>query len=726
MGCKGAGGIARADIRWVTALCLAGALWPRLAHTQNITIDGSLGPAQTLSGPNYTVGAALGQQAGGNLFQSFGAFSLNAGENANFTGPAGVTDILGRVTGGSASTVSGTIQSSVPVANLYLMNPAGITLQSGAALNVTGDFRATTANYVALVDNNQFLATTSPPSTLTGALPGAFGFTSGTPAAITVNGSTLATSSGKILQLAGGPITVTGSTLSSGGGGRIFLTGVAGTGLVGLRSTPLSSSVTAYAPVQLTNSLVVGSNRINTASAVVEIRGSTIGVTGTEIDVDSYANTFLAGAFLRADQLTINGGSDIHANARSAGFNGGIDLRTIDTGPFRSGSVTIDNSTVRVDSGSVGFPAYIDIFTGALVVTNNATLRSLTTGAASGGGVSVHTWTIEVSNGAVVSSTATGSGARGTLILDAPGGLSLAGGTIRNALVGGAITSSGGTLDGIANGDRAASLTAVSGTTTLQAANTYSGGTTVNGGTLQLAPGASLLSTGALTVNGGTFNLGNNALTIGALAGSGGTIALGSGTLTTNSTANTSLASTITGAGSLVKQGTGILALTGNNSYGGATMINGGLINFAAANNFGTGTITVNGGGLQWATGNTADISARFAPLGANGATFDTNGNNVVLGSALTGPGSLTKQGAGTLSLAGPNSYSGGTTVNAGILRLASGASLAAGSALTLNGGTFDLNGNNQAVGALSGAGGAITLGNGTLTAGDSSSTILA
>ena len=716
----------RSGRRWRSVACLAGALWPGLVQAQNITIDGSLGPAQTLTGPNYTVGAALGQQAGGNLFQSFGAFSLNAGENANFTGPAGVTDILGRVTGGSASTVSGTIQSSVSGANLYLVNPAGIAL-SGAALNLTGDFHATTANYVKLADSNQFLATTSPPSTLTGSLPVGLGFTSATPAAMTVNGSTLATSISNILQLAGGPITVTGSTLSSGGGGfsRIFLTGVAGTGVVGSRSAIGSSFVTAYAPVQLTNSLVVASNRVNTAAAVVEIRGSTIGITGTEIDVDSYATTVLSGAYLRADQITINGGSDIHANAHAVGFNGGIDLRTIDTGPFRSGSITIDNSTVRVDSASVGFPAFIEIFTGALVVTNNATLRSLATGAAGGGGVSVRAWTIEVSNGAVVSSTATGSGARGTLILDA-GGLSLAGGTIRNALVGGAITSSGGTLDGIANYGRAASLTAVSGTTTLQGANTYSGGTTVNGGTLTLQAGASLASTGAVTVNGGTFNLGNNALTIGALAGNGGTIALGGGTLTTNSTANTSLASTITGTGALVKQGTGILTLTGNNSYGGGTTINGGLINFAAASNFGTGTITLNGGGVQWATGNTADISARFAPLGANGATFDTNGNNVVLGSALTGPGSLTKQGAGTLSLVGPNSYSGGSSVNAGTLRLAFGASLASGSALTVNGGTFDLNSNNQTLGALSGTGGAITLGSGTLTAGDASSTTLA
>jgi autotransporter-associated beta strand protein len=92
------------------------------------------------------------------------------------------------------------------------------------------------------------------------------------------------------------------------------------------------------------------------------------------------------------------------------------------------------------------------------------------------------------------------------------------------------------------------------------------------------------------------------------------------------------------------------------------------IINFSAANNFGTGIITLNGGGLQWATGTTTDISGRLAPIGANGAAFDTNGNNVTLASSLIGAGSLTKVGAGTLTLNGVNSYAGGTFINGGTL----------------------------------------------------------
>ena len=178
--------------------------------------------------------------------------------------------------------------------------------------------------------------------------------------------------------------------------------------------------------------------------------------------------------------------------------------------------------------------------------------------------------------------------------------------------------------------------------------------------------------------------------------------------------------------GSLVKLGTGILTLTGANTYTGGTTISGGLINFSAANNFGTGTVTLDGGGLQWATGTTTDISSRLAPLTSNGGTFDTNGNDVVFATAITGTGGLTKAGAGVLTLSGANTYSGGTTVSGGTLRLAPGASLAAGSALSINGGTFDFNGNSWTVGALSGAGGAILLGSGTLTTNSATSTTFA
>ena len=110
--------------RWLAAFALILALLPRAA-AQSITIDGTLSPAQTLSGPSYTIGASLGKQVGANLFQSFGRFGLAAGESATFTGPAGIANIIGRVTGGSPSNINGAIVSQIIGANLFLINPFG-------------------------------------------------------------------------------------------------------------------------------------------------------------------------------------------------------------------------------------------------------------------------------------------------------------------------------------------------------------------------------------------------------------------------------------------------------------------------------------------------------------------------------------------------------------------------------------------------------------------------
>jgi autotransporter-associated beta strand protein len=47
----------------------------------------------------------------------------------------------------------------------------------------------------------------------------------------------------------------------------------------------------------------------------------------------------------------------------------------------------------------------------------------------------------------------------------------------------------------------------------------------------------------------------------------------------------------------------------------------------------------------------------------AGGGTFDTNGNTSTISQGIQGAGGLTKAGAGTLTLSGPNSYAGATTV---------------------------------------------------------------
>ena len=137
-------------------------------------------------------------------------------------------------------------------------------------------------------------------------------------------------------------------------------------------------------------------------------------------------------------------------------------------------------------------------------------------------------------------------------------------------------------------------LTIGSGSVTLGGTNTYTGGTTINAGTLSLATRMSLPTTGALTVNGGTLDLNGHDVTVGSLAGAGGTIALGANTLTVAESGSTSFAGTITGTGGLTKTGNGLLNLMGVNTYTGPTSVTGGRL---AVNGSITSDVTVGPGG---------------------------------------------------------------------------------------------------------------------------------
>src|SRR5689334_11071527 len=110
-----------------------------------VATDGTLGRKVTLGGRHVTVGADLGQVRGKNLFQSFQRFDIPSKGSVTFTGPAGLDNVIGRVTGGKTSDIEGTLASKVPGADLYLVNPAGIVFGPGARLDVPGSFHAATA-----------------------------------------------------------------------------------------------------------------------------------------------------------------------------------------------------------------------------------------------------------------------------------------------------------------------------------------------------------------------------------------------------------------------------------------------------------------------------------------------------------------------------------------------------------------------------------------------------
>jgi filamentous hemagglutinin family protein len=134
-----------------------------------------LDPTRTAS---YLVTPDLGEQRGGNLYHSFREFGVGPGETATFTGPDTVDNILTRVTGGNVSSIDGTLRTTIPGADLYLMNPSGILFGAGSRLDVQGSFHATTADYLASGEGRaeRWWARPSSSDVLSVAPPAAFGF----------------------------------------------------------------------------------------------------------------------------------------------------------------------------------------------------------------------------------------------------------------------------------------------------------------------------------------------------------------------------------------------------------------------------------------------------------------------------------------------------------------------------------------------------------------------
>ncbi|MCZ7088149.1 fibronectin-binding autotransporter adhesin ShdA [Salmonella enterica] len=226
--------------------------------------------------------------------------------------------------------------------------------------------------------------------------------------------------------------------------------------------------------------------------------------------------------------------------------------------------------------------------------------------------------------------------------------------------------------------------------------NTYSGGTTISGGTLT-ADHADSLGTGAVA-NSGVLQVGEGELE-NTLSGSGSLVKTGTGELTLSGDNTYSGGTTITGgtltadhADSLVKTGTGELTLSGDNSYSGGTTIIGGTLTADHADSLGTGAVA-NSGVLQVGEGE--------------------------LENTLSGSGSLVKTGTGELTLSGDNSYSGGTTIIGGTLTADHADSLGTGA--VANSGVLQV-GEGELENTLSGSGSLVKTGTGELTlSGDNS-----
>ncbi|MEK8017664.1 MAG: filamentous hemagglutinin N-terminal domain-containing protein [Candidatus Parabeggiatoa sp.] len=194
-----------------------------------IILDGSLGHSGPLPGPDFKIGAELGQQYGGNLFHSFRQFDIAVGERATFSGPDTVNNVISRVTGGEVSNINGLLRSTLPHADLYLINPAGVMFGEQAQLDVLGSFYVSTADYLRFSDGAQFHASLPENSLLTVAPPTAFGFLNSNQAPISVQGSALSVPDTETLSIMAGDITLTEGGLHAPMG-TVHLSSVASAG----------------------------------------------------------------------------------------------------------------------------------------------------------------------------------------------------------------------------------------------------------------------------------------------------------------------------------------------------------------------------------------------------------------------------------------------------------------------------------------------------------------
>ncbi len=212
---------------------------------------------------------------------------------------------------------------------------------------------------------------------------------------------------------------------------------------------------------------------------------------------------------------------------------------------------------------------------------------------------------------------------------------------------------------------------------TITSSSTYTGGTAIDGGTLQLGNGQS----GQDGSINSTHVVSDNAV----LAYN----------LYTPQTAVSAYA--ITGTGSVAQLGPGLLTLAASNGYSGGTTVSGGTLQLGNASALGSGTVAVSGGVLDL-QGNSAATGAVTLAAGSiinsglaaslNAPSYTLQGGTV---SAVLNGGPLDKNTAGAVLLTASNTYAGGTTVNAGTLSLGAAASLGSGN-LTVNpGGVLDV-----------------------------------
>jgi autotransporter-associated beta strand protein len=594
-----------------------------------------------------------GSISGSGTLIKLGAGTLTLPANQSFT--AATTLSAGTLVIGGSSTGDGNLQGNVDInagATLrfaqsnIVKNTSQFTIQGTLQLNSFDEAIATIAGSGAIT-------TTAPSGILTldlGSSADFSGIFSG-PGGLILRGS-----NGPATQTLSGNNTYTGTTLVNGGTLQLGNGGTTGS----VAGNIANNSALIF---HRSNDLTYSGN-ISGSGSLTKLGAGTLTLTGS--------NTYTGGTTLATGTLNVGSANALGSSGALTFTGGTLQYSAANTADYSS---RIANSTSPITIDTNGQTV---TFASSIAASNTGGLTKLGTGTLTltgnknyPGDITLSAGTLQVGNG----------GADGSVSGDITNNASLI------------FNSSSNSGSGLITGT--GSLTKLgTGTLTLTNDNTYSGGTTISAGTLQIGNGG---TTGSIS-----GNITNNAA------------------LRFNRASSLTYSGNISGTGSLTKFGAGTLTLTGSNTFSGGTTLATGTLNVGSAGSLGSsGALTFTGGTLQYSPANTTDYSLRIANS-TGPISIDTNGQNVTFASSIaaTNTGGLTKLGTGTLTLTGSNAYTGTTTISAGTLRIGSGGTTGSITADITNNASLIFNRSNNLThsGNISGLGDLTKQGAGTLT----------